>query len=322
VGYRVTSGRITAVAPTFFTPNNRTDTLVSAFLQDELTLVPDRWRVTVGTKLEHNAYTGAELQPSLRLRWTPDDRNTVWASSTRAVRTPSRVETDYSTTSFLGLTGTPATIPTFVRLQPDPGFVSEKLTSYELGYRARPAESAYLTVSGFYNQYDDLLSTDALTQFDEADRRIVPVTFSNGVHGWSHGVEATADVRVRAWWRLTANYSYLTVDAAKDPGGLDVSQVRNYEGTVAHHQFQWTSSTDIRGGWSVDAALRRVSAIAVGSIPAYTTANVRIARQMGHGVELSLVGTNLLQRNHIEWPSSGGAIAIRRSAYVRLAWQH
>lgn len=320
LGYRVTTGRITAIEPTFFTPNNRTDTLVSAFLQDELTLVPDRWRLTAGTKLEHNAYTGAELQPTIRLRWTPNDRNTVWAAGTRAVRTPSRVETDYSTTSFIGLTGTPA-IPTFVRLQPDPAFVSEKLTSYELGYRARPATTAYLTVSGFYNRYNDLLSTDALPSFVEADRLIIPVTFANGVHGRSHGLEATADVRVRPWWRITANYSYLTVDAAKDPGGLDVSQVRNYEGTVAHHQFQLTSSTDIRGGWSLDGVVRRVSAIAVGTIPAYTTANVRLARQMGHGLEFALVGQDLLQRQHIEWPSSGGAIAIRRSAYVRLSWQ-
>ena len=241
---------------------------------------------------------------------------------TRAVRTPSRVETDYSTTSFLGLTGTPAAIPTFVRLQPDPDFISEKLTSYELGYRGRPMASVYVTVSGFYIQYQDLLSTDALTPFDEADRHILPVTFSNGVHGWSHGAEATADVRARSWWRITANYSYLTVDAAKDPGGLDVSQVRNYEGTVAHHQLQLTSSVDLRRGWSLDGAVRHVSALAVGPIPAYTTANVRVARQLGNGLEISLVGQDLLQRRHIEWPSSGGAIAIERSAYVRLSWRH
>jgi iron complex outermembrane receptor protein len=320
LGYRVTSGRITTVAPTFFTPNNRTDTLVSAFVQDEFTLVPNRWQLTVGSKLEHNAYTGAEAQPTVRLRWTPDELSTVWAAATRAVRTPSRVETDYTTTSFSSLQSSGT--PNFVRLLPDPSFVTEKLTSYELGYRSRPVPWTYVTASGFYNAYQDLLSTDLLPQFDEENRHILPVTFGNGVHGWSHGAEVTADVRARSWWRITANYAYLTVDAAKDPGGLDVSQVANYKGTVAHHQFQLTSSTDIRDGWSVDWSVRRVSALVFGSIPAYTTANLRIARQMARGLEISLVGQDLLQRHHVEWPSSGGAIAIQRSAYVRLTWRH
>lgn len=321
-GYRVTSGRITAMAPTFFTPNDRTDTLVSTFVQDEFALVPDRWQVTVGSKVERNAYTGVELQPTARLRWTPDRVQTIWAAVTRAVRTPSRVETDYSTTSFIGLTGSPNTVPTFVRLRPNPEFVSEKLRAYELGYRSRPAAALYLTASGFYNQYQDLLSTDALAPFDEADRSVLPVTFGNGVHGWSHGVELTADVRARSWWRITANYSYLTVDAAKDPGGLDVSQVGSYEGTVAHHQFQLTSSTDIRGGWFVDGAVRRVSALVTGAIPAYTTLNLRVAKQLGDGLEVSLVGQDLIQRHHVEWPSSGGAIALERGAYLRLTWRH
>jgi iron complex outermembrane receptor protein len=319
--YRVTSGRIMAVTPTFFTPNTRTDSLVGAFLQDEFSLVPDRGQITVGSKIEHNGYTGAEVQPTARLRWTPSDRQTVWSAVTRAVRTPSRVETDYSTTSFIDLSGTPPTVPTFVRLQPDPGFVSEKLTSYELGYRGRPMTSMSITASAFRNHYDDLLSTDLLPQFSEADRLIIPVTFGNGVHGWSRGVELTADVRARSWWRITANYSYLTVDAAKDPDGSDVSQVATYEGTVAHHQFQLASSLDLRGGWSLDGAVRRISRLASGAIPAYATANVRVARQLGSGLEVWFAGQDLLQRRHVEWPSAGGTVAIERSVSLGLAWR-
>ena len=41
--------------------------LGSAFVQDEITLVPDRWRVTLGTKLEHHDFTGFEVQPNVRV---------------------------------------------------------------------------------------------------------------------------------------------------------------------------------------------------------------------------------------------------------------
>ena len=97
-GYRVTSGRITAVPPTEFSPPTRTDNLFSAFLQDDVPLVPNHVMFTIGAKVEHNAYSGFELQPSGRLSWVIDTNNTLVGSVTRAVRTPSRVETDYSTT--------------------------------------------------------------------------------------------------------------------------------------------------------------------------------------------------------------------------------
>jgi iron complex outermembrane receptor protein len=135
LGYRVTSGRITAVPPSALVPPDRTDNLFSGFLQDEITLVRDRLRASIGTKLEHNDYSGFEIQPSARLLWTPDLRNTFVWSITRAVRTPSRVETDYTTTSLVSPTG-----PTFVRLLPDKDFASEKLIAYELGSARRHAQ--------------------------------------------------------------------------------------------------------------------------------------------------------------------------------------
>ena len=136
-GYRVSDGRIIAVAPTSFTPDARTDNLYTGFAQDEITLVPDRVRVTVGSKIEHNDYSGVELQPSARVAWTPASDTTVWASVARAVRTPSRVETDYTTTSLVAAGPT----PTFVRLVPDPSFEAENLTAYEIGRAAATVEA-------------------------------------------------------------------------------------------------------------------------------------------------------------------------------------
>ena len=69
-------------------PDHQIIRLFSYFLQDEISLVPDRWSVTVGCKFLHNTYTDFEYQPSARLLYTPDERNSLWASVSRAVRIP------------------------------------------------------------------------------------------------------------------------------------------------------------------------------------------------------------------------------------------
>jgi iron complex outermembrane receptor protein len=317
-GYRVSDGRITAVPPTAFTPNARTDNLFTGFAQDEITLVPDRWRVTVGSKIEHNDYTGVEVQPSVRVAWTPSSVATVWAGVTRAVRTPSRVETDYTTTSLVSAAGT----PTFVRLVPDPSFQAEKLVAYETGVRAQPSKHTYIAVSTFYNALDDTLSTDLQSSFIERDaqstRLILPVTFANGLHGDSYGAELTADMRVTPFWRLNGTYSYLNVAMTRDPGDTDVSQEKRYEGLIPHHQVQVTSSLDVHPGWSVDWFVRYTSTLAMGPIPGYTTSDLRVAWQVSPQWEFSVVGQDLLHDHIVEWP---GSTQIARSAYVRLTWR-
>jgi outer membrane receptor for ferrienterochelin and colicin len=57
--------------------------------------VPNKFSLTVGSKLEHNNYTGFEIQPSIRGLWTISPRQAAWAAVTRAVRTPSRIEEDF-----------------------------------------------------------------------------------------------------------------------------------------------------------------------------------------------------------------------------------
>jgi iron complex outermembrane receptor protein len=77
---------------------SRNDQLVSAFVQDEITLVDNYLWLTVGSKFEHNDYSGFEVQPTARLMWAPHQQHRLWAAVSRAVRTPSRVEQD---TAFL-----------------------------------------------------------------------------------------------------------------------------------------------------------------------------------------------------------------------------
>lgn len=315
-GYRVSADRLTTSATSVFMPNDRTDNLTSAFLQDEIAIVPDRWRLTLGSKIEHNSYSGVEVQPSARVLWTPARAGTIWGAVTRAVRTPSRVETDYSTTSFL--TDQPA--PTFVRLEPNPAFVAEKLVAYEIGYRAQPLPVLSISVSTFDNQYRDLLSTELLSPFAEETRTIIPVTFGNGVRGHSGGGEVTADLRLAPWWRVTGSYSHLVVVAEKTLDSHDVSQVATYEGTSPRHQAQVGSSLDIGRVWSIDWSLRYVSAFPNGSVPAYTASTIRLGWRGAPGLDIALVGQDLFAGQHVEWPTSGGSIGIARSVMLRATW--
>jgi iron complex outermembrane receptor protein len=320
-GLRVTQGRITAVAPTGFTPPTRTDHLVTVFGHDDIQLVPDRLQVGVGVKGEHNAYSGFEVQPSARVLWTLNAANRITASVTRAVRTPSRVETDYTTTSLAN----PAT-PAFVRLLPNPGFVPEKLVASELGYRVQPWPTLYATASAFANHLDDVLSTELLTAFVDATpppaRLILPVTFDNGLHGSSYGVETTVDWRTTSWWRTTAGYSYLRIALTRDPGGADVSQERRNEGLTPRHQTQVGMAFDAGRSVQLDWMWRYVSRLPAGPVPGYATSNLRIGWQLGRGLELAVVGQDLHAPRHVEWLAGADTTTpVRRSGYVSLTWR-
>jgi iron complex outermembrane receptor protein len=248
--------------------------------------------------------------------WTPTRVHSAWAAVTRAVRTPSRVETDYTTTRFAGGG------PTFVRLIPNPDFKPERLVAYEAGYRMRPAATVYLTASTFYNDLENTLTTELLNRFVEGDplpRLILPVQFRNGLHGHSQGVELTADVRPAPWWRLTGNYSYVSVSVSRHPGSTDVSQEQRYEGGSPEHQLLVGTSFDA-GRWSFDWWTRHVSALRNPKVPAYTASDVRVGWWWGSQVELSVVGRDLFDAHHLEWPSDGN-MEIARSVYAAFTWR-
>ncbi|MGE3277107.1 MAG: TonB-dependent receptor plug domain-containing protein [Vicinamibacterales bacterium] len=322
-GARVTSGRISAASPTAFTPERRTDRLFTAFLQDEVALVPRRLAVTLGAKVEHNDYSGVEWQPGVRAVWTPDDRHALWGAVTRAVRTPSRVETDYATSSLV----VDGAVPVFVRLEPNPSFRSERLVAYESGYRIRPGRDVYVSASAFYNTLDDVLSTEIHTARVEPAgapvRVLIPVQFGNGLTGHSRGLEVTTDVRLADWWRWTANYSYIRIALAKQEGSRDGASEARDEGRTPRHQVQLRSSVDLPGALALDVAVRSATELTEPGVPGYAVADLRLGWRMTPRLELELVGQDLGARPwHVEWPAdAGGNVGIRRSVYAGLVWQ-
>src|ERR1700730_14435802 len=81
LGVRLSSGNTTEVVPTVvFTPSHLTDKLYSGFIQDEIPIIGNQFSLTIGSKFLQETYSHFEFEPTARLLWTPNSRQTVWAA--------------------------------------------------------------------------------------------------------------------------------------------------------------------------------------------------------------------------------------------------
>jgi iron complex outermembrane recepter protein len=320
-GVHISPSHFFETAPTVdFFPAKNTYSIYSGFVQDSISLVPDRLTAILGTKLEHNSFSGFEIQPSGRLAWTPTEQQTVWAAITRAVRTPSRLEEGFNYTAL----AVPA-LPLYLRLIGDGQFDSEQLVGYELGYRAYIKKRGFVSINGFYNRYDNLLSVENEAPVVEAlpapQHLILPLYLRNGIAAQTKGVEVSALWDLRSWWRLQPSYSYLHLNAQRYPISDDASTVHQLEGDSPQHKVVVQSLFSLPRAFDLDLTYRYVSALPDQSVAAYSTGDVRIAKRITPEIELSVVGENLLQPHHAEYGGlPGGPVEIRRSAYLEFLW--
>jgi iron complex outermembrane receptor protein len=315
-GARVSPSHFIQTVPTvIFTPARETYGIYSGFLQDTIELIPNRLSFTAGTKLEHNSYSAFNAQPSGRIAWTPTERNTFWAAVTRAVRTPSRVEQGFQYTSLAV-----QSIPLYLRLVGDAQFNNEQLVGYEAGYRAYIAKTGFVSLSTFYNRYDDLLSVENRPPAPETTPApthfILPLYFRNGIATQTKGMELAALMDIAPWWRIKPSYSYLHLDAGRYPTSNDASTQNQLEGDTPQHKVVIQSYFNLPHGIEFDATYRFVSGLPDIKVAAYSTGDVRFAKKIGRDFEISVVGQNLMQPWHLEYSTVG----IQRAGYVKVTW--
>jgi iron complex outermembrane receptor protein len=307
-----------------FTPEHGTDQLYTAFLQDEIPMFNRRVTLTVGTKILKTNYTAVDLQPSARIAWTPDDRNTLWTAYTHALRTPSRVERDLNLSSYLG--PAPDGTPFFARFSANKNFASELLNGYELGYRRLLGKSLYLDLTTFFNHYHDLLSEDLagsifLEQSPPPAHLLLPAQFRNDLTGASTGGEIAPEWRPTSFWKLRGSYSYLHLDLKKKPGTPEIGTARIIEGSSPNHEGTAESSLDLGKKFELDLVYRYVSVLVSQGVPAYSTGDAQFSWRPHPSLEFALVGRNLMQPHHFEYQGDPGPlIGIRRSGYLRITW--
>jgi iron complex outermembrane receptor protein len=313
----------TVVSGLYFLPHTRTDQLWTAFFQDEISLAPNRLVLSLGTKLLKTNYTGAKFQPSVRLLWTPNDANTLWAAYTHAVRTPSAAERAFYLSGYVGTAGG---LPFFARFNANPNFRSEQLNGYEAGYRLLFTESFYFDMTAFFNHYNGLFSEDIIgAPFVESNPSpthvLLPAEFGNGLLGTTKGIEVGPEWKPVRMWRLRATYSYLHMNIQKTPNSQDIGTASFVEGSSPKHEGTLISGLDITNKLSFDATYRYVGKLSKLNVPSYSTADVRFDWQFSRQLKLSVVGRNLLQPHHLGFPSDPGPnVEIKRIVFGQVTW--
>ena len=303
LGYRLINDRVVNSSALAFLPPHVAREWFSGFVQDEIALVPNRLQVALGTKIEHNDYTGFEIQPSGRVNWTLSPSATLWAAVSRAVRTPSRIDRELFA---------PAQPPYF--LAGGPGFHSEEALAYELGFRHQQGSLA-LSVATFYSRYHGLRSLEQVNP-----PAAVPLVIGNGQDGESFGAELTAEYLLTNRWRVRSGYTELRVHIWPNPGSTDTSRGAA-ESHTPDRQFFLHSSVDLPAHLALAAGFRAIDDITNQQVPAYAELNATLTWQPTSKLDLSLVGQNLLHRRHAEFGAPATRRGIERGVYGAVAWR-
>lgn len=302
-GFRRSRDRVGNSAGVAFLPDRRTQDLFSIFAQDEIGLRENRVHLTLGTKVEHNDSSGLEVQPNVRLAWTPDDRRTFWGAVSRAVRNPTRLDEDIQ---FLA--------GPLVILRGDPDFESEKLIAYEAGWRQQVRSDLSLDLAAFYNDYDDLRSQAPLSPGSP-----FPIVLANNLLAETWGVEVRSHLQLVSWWRWQAAYAFLDKHLHVKPGTSDRFNGLA-EGNDPQHRMSLRSMIDLPGRVELDAWLRWVDRLPFPEVSRYTELDLHLGWHPSRAVELSLVGQNLLHARHPEFGAEPTREEVRRGYYGKVTW--
>jgi iron complex outermembrane recepter protein len=289
-----------------FSPVNRTMSVASGLVQDEIALFDQRLGVTLGAKFENNNASGFEFQPSIRTTWHLSGTDIIWGAISRAVRSPTRFDDDLRFRA----------VPSLVVISGNPNFRSEKLVAYEAGYRLQPHAGWSVDLSVFYNRYDDLRSQELSTQ---------PGTLfvlANKLNGETSGGELSVTWQCAQPWRLRTTYTSLQKRLYFDPGSTDPTG-GSQEGNDPRHLLTLTSMLDLPHGWEFDAMARYVSALPNPAVPGYTELDLHLGWQPTPNWELAAVAQNLLHAHHREFGAgTPTAHELERGGYAKVTWRY
>lgn len=324
LGYRFRTGEL---GPKLynFVPAQLETHLFSTFLQDQITLAPERWALTLGAKLEHNTFTGWEPQPTARLAFTPSKEFVVWTSVARAVRTPTWVEEIGALDARVFPPGVfdPA-LPAAIRIFGNPDLKSERLTAYEIGARWKLADRLTLDATGFYYDYDNYVLIANLTTTNQTapPAQVLATQYQNGIQGESYGGEIALHWEPVEGWQLLASYSYVQIQLHTTQS--DPFQFEQDELTTPDHTIRLQSSLQLGRQWQFDLGGRYVDAVPYYGIPDYFELNARLAWTPNRHWQIALAGQNLLHDSHPEYDSalSRRLTGVERSVYLLCRWTY
>ena len=317
-GYRYSSDNTSFGLYSGLDPAAVDEELFSLFVQDDITLIDESLHLILGSKFEHNDYTGFEVQPNMRLVWTPSARQTVWGAVSRAVRTPSRMEFD---TRFyfedVNAYGTYAAIGSGNR-----DFKSEELLAYELGYRLQLNERFSVDLALFYNDYDNLrVDTQRFVVVSYAPLVVeVPMSFSNDMTAESYGAELSAKWTPVDLWRLNFGYSWLKMFFHYDASEA-VEPFYLIEESTPEHQLSLKSYVDLPYDLEWDTFLYYFSSY--NDVDAHLRCDIRLGWQPSDKWELSVKVESLFDDSYRESYDGYGVVSgeVPRTFFAEVKYR-
>ncbi len=301
-----------------FDPDDRALLLGGVFLEDEVTLVPDRLRLTLGSRLEYHTYSGTELQPNVRMAWTPTKDHTLWAAVSRAVRVPSQADHD----GVVDVSVTPGFPPGFdsvFTLVGNSSVQQEQLVAWEAGWRARLADSWWIDLAAYYNDYDDGITTAVGTPVPLSPTQLMfPLVPVNNGDELARGFELATTWDVDTDWQLRAGYAWLDVHAAREDDS-DSAPAETAEGNAPENMAQVRSHHALAERWDLDIDLFHVDDLPSIDVASYWRGDVRVGYRPDDATEWSFAVQNLFHDGDLEWDEEflGAESAPQTAVYVK-----
>ena len=306
------------------TPERKTVPYGGGFLQDEIRLTNSLF-LTVGSKLEHNDYTGWEYEPGAQLVWTPSEHHTFWASASRAIRQPNRA--DFGARLNVAVTPIDGMLA-LITLSGDSSVKAEKLHDYEAGYRSQIHRRLSLDLATFLSYYHDLETSEPgmpylATNPGGAPYLVLPLSFANLAHARDYGAELFFHWTATRRWTVSPGYSFLQMSTRTEAGSGDTF-VSTIPGSSAKHHFQANSIVKLRSNIEWNATLRYVSRLATPNIPSYVGADTGLQWRLSDHVELSVTGQNPPSPGHMEFGDVQKILIpspVLRNVFGKLTWR-
>lgn len=312
-----------------YIPASRETNLYSGFISDEIGFFSDQVKLTLASRFEHNDFTGFEWQPTARIAWQVNNRHTLWTAFSRSVRVPSLTDhNQYLEPQIFPEGSAHPMLPVVLQINGDKKMRSEEVLAYELGYRMQLSPDFKFDLAAYYNNYNHVRSF-------ELDRLAVdfgPPVRINAIHHYDNKLEASvygadlsADWHIKPWWRLVAGYSYAHSHIHEKNSSTDrITIPRNIYIMSPQHMGTLRSSWTVANDWDFDLWLRYVDRLENTDINAYVNMDARLAWRPINGLELSVIGQNLLDKRQVQYTNEPATdihnSQVERSVYFKLAY--
>lgn len=303
-------------------------TQYGGFIQTNISLMENKLDFIIGNKSEHNNLTGWEHQPSIKLTWTPNDTNFIWASLSQGVRIPSLAEFDYETAvngvevkDFL-VTGIPTLDDTRIRtvLKGNSNVEAETSISSELGYRINHDDWS-IDLSLFHTASENAVGVtphitdadlaavsgllgggniiDALTYLSTAT---IDIVFLSGVELISKGGDLVISWQGNSQVHTEFGYSFTTYDY-ENYGDSILENDGKLQQIFLSSTFQLTDNQTLFSllKWDDGDAYKTDD---------YLSLDLSWAWKISPQAQLSVTGNNLLDSSHLEYGKTNDTLTV------------